>query len=301
MYRMKYIGAKELAMKWGVTERRVRLMCQEGRIEGAMKLGWSWSIPADVPKPSDGRVMRHYKTSSIRLGSIDVTALNTERAVSPIGQGLFSNPGTDALVSGLVRLGSFMDGRAFTSDEVQSVFSSSPSRSLSYAEVLKISAFRSVLVRAPMAGHQYLTRSILALRSSFTQGWDDRGGLGWRDGHAEALPDGSITSISFQMETFFQQYEREWRNLHPVYKSVILLTQLVKEHPFDSDNALFAIMASSAMLLSDGFLPPLLDEGHAEELRAAMALAVRRHNYEDLARVYERLILASYRFMDPLE
>ena len=53
---MKYISASEAASKWGLSSRRVGLLCNEGRIEGAQKAGATWIIPEDAQKPSDARV-----------------------------------------------------------------------------------------------------------------------------------------------------------------------------------------------------------------------------------------------------
>lgn len=50
------ITVKEAAIMWGITERRVTVLCKEGRIEGAYKKGRSWMIPADAEKPADGRI-----------------------------------------------------------------------------------------------------------------------------------------------------------------------------------------------------------------------------------------------------
>lgn len=47
---------KEAAMRWNVSERRVSTLCKEGKIEGAVKKGKQWSIPADAEKPADSRV-----------------------------------------------------------------------------------------------------------------------------------------------------------------------------------------------------------------------------------------------------
>lgn len=48
--------AKEAAVLWGITERRVTLLCQEGRIEGASKEGRRWMIPENAKKPDDNRI-----------------------------------------------------------------------------------------------------------------------------------------------------------------------------------------------------------------------------------------------------
>lgn len=39
------ITVKEAAKLWGITERRVTVLCKEGRIKGAYKKNRSWVIP----------------------------------------------------------------------------------------------------------------------------------------------------------------------------------------------------------------------------------------------------------------
>lgn len=51
-----YMSIKEVAEKWDVTPRRVRVLCETGRIEGAAKLGREWAIPIDAERPVDGRI-----------------------------------------------------------------------------------------------------------------------------------------------------------------------------------------------------------------------------------------------------
>lgn len=52
---MDYIGIDEVAKKWGVSKRFVQVLCANGRIEGATRLGRAWMIPKDAKKPIDGR------------------------------------------------------------------------------------------------------------------------------------------------------------------------------------------------------------------------------------------------------
>lgn len=52
----EYMTIKQAAQKWGIGERRINTLCQEGRIEGAVKFGKSWAIPADAKKPIDQRI-----------------------------------------------------------------------------------------------------------------------------------------------------------------------------------------------------------------------------------------------------
>lgn len=50
------ISVKEAAELWGITERRVLALCNEGKIPGAIKESKSWHIPKETKKPEDGRI-----------------------------------------------------------------------------------------------------------------------------------------------------------------------------------------------------------------------------------------------------
>lgn len=50
-----YIGTKEAAERWGISERRIRVLCRKGKIDGAVLEGKTWRIPNDAKKPADGR------------------------------------------------------------------------------------------------------------------------------------------------------------------------------------------------------------------------------------------------------
>ncbi|MBQ8690623.1 MAG: Fic family protein [Phascolarctobacterium sp.] len=50
-----FITVKQASEKWGISDRRIRVLCAEGKISGAYQEGRSWKIPADARKPADGR------------------------------------------------------------------------------------------------------------------------------------------------------------------------------------------------------------------------------------------------------
>lgn len=52
---IKMISVKEAARQWNITERRVAELCRSGRIEGTVRQGRNWQIPADALKPADKR------------------------------------------------------------------------------------------------------------------------------------------------------------------------------------------------------------------------------------------------------
>ncbi len=50
-----FMTVKQAAEKWGISDRRIRVLCSEGKIPGAFQEGRGWKIPADAEKPADGR------------------------------------------------------------------------------------------------------------------------------------------------------------------------------------------------------------------------------------------------------
>lgn len=53
---MEYLSIRQTAEKWGITKRRVQILCSQERIEGAIKVDSSWVIPSNAEKPKDKRI-----------------------------------------------------------------------------------------------------------------------------------------------------------------------------------------------------------------------------------------------------
>lgn len=52
---MNYLSTAEQAIKWGISQRRVAILCKEGRVSGAILKGNMWLIPEGSAKPIDPR------------------------------------------------------------------------------------------------------------------------------------------------------------------------------------------------------------------------------------------------------
>lgn len=53
---MEYMSISQAAEKWGITPRRIQVLCKQDRIPGAARIGYVWAIPLDAEKPKDARV-----------------------------------------------------------------------------------------------------------------------------------------------------------------------------------------------------------------------------------------------------
>lgn len=58
---MEYMSAKEAADKWGISQRRVAVLCSKSRISNATMVGNMWIIPTTAEKPKDARSTRYNK------------------------------------------------------------------------------------------------------------------------------------------------------------------------------------------------------------------------------------------------
>lgn len=62
-----FMTVKQASEKWGISERRIRTLCSDGKISGAYQEKRMWHIPIDAVKPVDGI----YKSQESILSQID--------------------------------------------------------------------------------------------------------------------------------------------------------------------------------------------------------------------------------------
>jgi len=53
---MDYISVRTATENWGISERRVQKLCEQGRVPGAQRFGHYWILPKDAQKPEDQRL-----------------------------------------------------------------------------------------------------------------------------------------------------------------------------------------------------------------------------------------------------
>jgi len=61
---MKYLSIKQVAEIWDISPRRVQVLCNQGRLAGAQRVGNVWTIPENLGKPEDARKKTIYEQPS---------------------------------------------------------------------------------------------------------------------------------------------------------------------------------------------------------------------------------------------
>ena len=293
---MKYIDVKEASARWGISDRRIRILCSEGRIDGAIKLGWSWTIPADTPKPRDGRVLRRYKTLDIRPGTVDVDALNHLMERTVINDELLESSGFRNILRESLETLLSSDGVVIDDKDARAILSGSVVPYVPLESHLVLINARAVIFSLAKNKEKWCEKDAREVYTRLMQGIDDIYSGSYRKGVAvyPSRP-GENASVGVQMETMFMQYENSWRNFQGITSAVLLYASVLRIQPYSEYPSLYAYLLLSGELLRLGILPPLLDRGSQDEAKAAFSLAVRRGNYEDFTHFIERKIHDSYK------
>ena len=56
---MEYLTTVEMSKKWNISSRRIGVLCSQNRIDGVVKKGKTWLIPAEAVKPTDARFKKN--------------------------------------------------------------------------------------------------------------------------------------------------------------------------------------------------------------------------------------------------
>lgn len=64
---MRFMSAKDAALKWGISQRRVEFLCANDRINNVAMVGNMWIIPENAEKPLDARSFRDSNVEEKRI------------------------------------------------------------------------------------------------------------------------------------------------------------------------------------------------------------------------------------------
>lgn len=279
---MKYISTKEAAKKWGISDRRVRIMCSQGRIEGAIKLDWSWAVPEDTEKPSDGRALRHMKNRYLRLGNIDLDKLEELKKEIPFSSSIFNSQYGELLIYENFLYSFHADNVLISGEDILDTMNRRISHRLKFEELLLISNVHSIYYRIFSFFKRLNKHSYDSLLASIFQGMEY-----------------DIQSLyseekALKLEVLYSQYEMDWKNLHPIFKAILVYTELIKIKPLARYNTLVSLLVFMGIITDAGYLPVKFSPSLFDEINATLALVNKRGNYQDFALIIERLLLISY-------
>ena len=241
---MKYMDVATASEKWGITGRRIRILCNDGRIDGAVRNGWTWQIPEDTPKPGDGRVLRKFRNLDIRPGFVDVAALEKASLSLPVESS--STSFFSSIPSTVSFLFSAM-GKDVAARDVATVLSGELSYSLSLQQHLLIVNFTSILRSLFKKREKWNGGRLKEIYIRLLQGISEVDGEYEREmvkgGRGEEV------SVKAAMENTLTQYEYSWSSLHPLSSALILTGEIMKVRPYISSLHFYYYLILSGELI----------------------------------------------------
>lgn len=288
---MEYMDVKTAGEKWGITPRRVRILCNDGRIDGAVRNGWSWVIPASNEKPSDGRILRKFKSLDIRPGNVDVEKLNSMKRSCPLSlffsEKLF-NPLLARTISSLFAL----TGEEVKTDEIMTILSGFLSHESSLHTHILVINFSSLLRELSEKENKWTEGDMKRLYSSLMRGVVKRS----ESYSSQSLLRGEETiNKEDAVSLALSQYDSSWSDMHPLSSSVIFTGELMRIGLYSVYGVFFYYLIFSSILMKNGFIPPSIPLSSINEMKADYALISKKGVYTDMTELLERLMESTYR------
>ena len=297
---MNYMSVSEASKKWGISDRRIRILCSEGRIEGAVKFGRNWSIPFDAVKPSDARVSnkKHYKGLSFDFSRID----NMKRAIDnyrPFSKRL-ANSLHEKLIVEWTYNSNAIEGNTLTLSETKVVLEGITIGGKSMVEHLETINHREAIlfIEDLVANDEYLTEwNIKNIHALILKEIDNQNAGRYRMENvvisgAEHIPP-KYYEINDLMQKLVAEYRDEWQAYHPVIRATLLHGEFVKIHPFIDGNGRTSRLLLNFELMKNGYTPIIIKKENRAKYYEVLDHAHTTMDYSSFLKFVSDLVVES--------
>ena len=289
---------KEAVIKWNISERRIRKLLQDGRIEGAVKVGNTWNIPVDASKPIDKRNIKNdndfkFNLDKTYFDKVDElnNKLNSKRP--------FSKETLKSLRNSINLEWTYnsngIEGNTLTLRETQIVLEGITVGGKTLREHLeainheKAIEYIEDLVKEKNPVTEWNIKNIhqLVLKEI-----DDKNAGKYRSenvaimGATHTPPDHLI--VPELMEKLILNYQK-WNKYHPIIKAALIHGELVKIHPFIDGNGRTSRLVMNLSLMNSGYLPVIIKKENRLEYYNALDKAHTTGDYTDFVKLVTNL------------
>ena len=296
---MEYMTTKEAVEKWNISERRIRQLLIDGRIEGAIKVGNSWNIPIEANKPVDKRIIKADDNKFI----IDlddnyfdeVDSLKKELdSKRPIPKETLKSL-RESINLEWIYNSNGIEGNTLTLRETQVVLEGITVGGKSIKEHLeainheKAILFLDDLVKDNEPISEWNIKNIHQL---VLKDIDNENAGRYRKenvtikGATHIPPD--YLKLPELMEKLILTYNT-WSEYHPIIQAALLHGELVKIHPFVDGNGRTSRLLMNLDLMNNGYNPVIIKKESRLKYYEALDKAHTTGNYTDFVKLVTKL------------
>ena len=295
---MEFMTTKEAVKKWNISERRIRQLLQDGRIEGAIKRGNSWNIPIDAIKPVDKRVIKVDNLDFI----IDLKD-NYFNEVDNLKKELDKRPIPKETLKSLeesINLewtynSNGIEENTLTLKETQVVLEGITVGGKSIKEHLEaINHEKAILYLNDLVkeNNPITEWNIKSIHQLVLKNIDDENAGRYRrenvtiKGATHISPD--YLKVPELMEKLVLNY-KNWNNFHPIIQASLLHGELVKIHPFIDGNGRTSKLLMNLDLMNHGYNPIIIKKEDRLKYYEALDKAHTTRDYTDFVKLITKL------------
>ncbi|MEG1008626.1 MAG: Fic family protein [Clostridia bacterium] len=292
---MNYITIKDASKLWNISERRIRKLIQDKRIEGAIKVGTTWNIPKESTKPIDKRIKLEENDFIIDIPKNFFEKIDKKKKILDSKRSL-PRETINSLMENTILEWTYnsnaIEGNTLTLIETKVVLEGITIGGKSMREHLEVINHREAikyleeLVKQKNMLSEFDIRSIHRLVLKYI---DDRIAGVYRTGQviisgATHIPPEGIF-VNEKMEQLVLKYTKWCDKYHPLVVCALLHGEFVKIHPFEDGNGRTARLLMNFEAIKYGFTPIIIKNDIRKDYYLAIDKAVTTSNYTDFIKL----------------
>ncbi|MBP3461579.1 MAG: Fic family protein [Bacilli bacterium] len=296
---MEYMTTKDAVKKWNISERRIRQLLADGRIEGAVKVGNSWNIPIDALKPVDKRIVKPDENNFIiNLENNFFTEVDNLKkeldSKRPIPKETLKSL-KESINLEWTYNSNGIEGNTLTLRETQVVLEGITVGGKSIKEHLEaINHEQAILFLDELVkDNEPITEwNIKNIHQLILKEIDNENAGKYRGenvtikGATHIPPD--YIKVPELMEKLILNYET-WNNYHPIIRAALLHGELVKIHPFVDGNGRTSRLLMNLDLMNSGYNPVIIKKEDRLKYYEALDKAHTTSDYTDFVKLVTEL------------
>ncbi len=296
---MEYMTTKDAEVKWNISNRRIRKLLQDGRIEGAIKVGNNWNIPKNANKPLDKRRIK-IKNDDFIINLDNDYFDEVDRLNNKLNSKSSLKETTLYSLRESINLewiynSNGIEGNTLTLKETKVVLEGITIGGKTVKEHLEVInhenaiTFLEDLLKENEPISEWNIKNIHGL---ILKGIDDKNAGAYRRGNvmikvANHNPPDYLL-IHELMENLIINYN-SWKKYHPIIRATLLHGELVKIHPFIDGNGRTSRLLMNLVLMKLGYTPVIIKKEERLKYYEVLDKAHITKDYTDFIKLVNEL------------
>lgn len=294
---MEYRSVSYFVAKWNIKERRIRILCAEGRIHGAKKVGKNWLIPEDSQKPID---KRYRQVNDLFFDFIDFSIIDEKKYIidshRPFSQNM-TRQLRDKLMIEWTYNSNAIEGNTLTLSETKVVLENGITiKGKPLKDHLEIINHKEAIeyIEDLVGNNSNLSEyDIKSVHYLILKEIDSTNAGKYRNENvfisgAKHVPP-VYMNVPYEMQRLIDKYQG-WQGLHPVVRACFLHGEFVKIHPFVDGNGRTARLLLNFELIQSGYPPVVIKAENRADYYDALDKAHITNDYTDFINIIVELV-----------